>query len=355
MADIQWLADTITCHSWNADRSKVALCPNTNEVQIYKKEGEDYVLESTLSEHDQTVTGIDWGAKTNRIVTCAQDRNAYVWTFEQGRWKPMLVILRINRAATSVKWSPNENKFAVGSGAKSVSICYFEEDNNWWVSKHIKKHKSTVLELDWHPNNVLLATASSDFKARVVSTFIKGVDDKPPPTPFGDKLPFGVVLAEYPASGWVHSVSWAPSGNVLCFVSHDSTVTFIDVTNGAPGETQLIRVKELPFICCQFVNETTCICAGYTPHPVKFVNKAGTWSYAGSMDEKKVAAAQGNMSAMNVFKNKVETGQDAGIAKLDTRHQNTILQIRGFQKAGANFNSVTTVGADGRLVFWKQV
>ena len=37
----------------------------------------------------------------------SQDRNAYVWTFTDSKWKPALVILRINRAATIVKWSPN--------------------------------------------------------------------------------------------------------------------------------------------------------------------------------------------------------------------------------------------------------
>lgn len=37
-----------------------------------------------------------------------QDRNAYVWVYseEEKAWKPSLVILRINRAATCVKWSP---------------------------------------------------------------------------------------------------------------------------------------------------------------------------------------------------------------------------------------------------------
>lgn len=36
-----------------------------------------------------------------------------------------------------------------------------------WVSKHIKKPiRSTVLSLDWHPNNVLLAAGSCDFKCR---------------------------------------------------------------------------------------------------------------------------------------------------------------------------------------------
>ena len=71
-----------------------------------------------LNQHDLLVTGIDWAPKTNRIVTCSADRNAYVWNLDaDGTWKHTLVLLRINRAATCVKWSPEENKFAVGSGA----------------------------------------------------------------------------------------------------------------------------------------------------------------------------------------------------------------------------------------------
>lgn len=33
-----------------------------------------------------------------------------------------------------LSWSfslPAENKFAVGSGAKTVCICYYEQENNW--------------------------------------------------------------------------------------------------------------------------------------------------------------------------------------------------------------------------------
>ena len=38
-----------------------------------------------------------------------------------------------------------ENKFAVGSGQKLVAVCFFDPENNWWSSKHIKKgFKSTV-------------------------------------------------------------------------------------------------------------------------------------------------------------------------------------------------------------------
>ena len=39
----------------------------------------------------------------------------------------------------------SEDKFAVGSGARLISVSYYEEDNDWWVSKHIKKPiRSTV-------------------------------------------------------------------------------------------------------------------------------------------------------------------------------------------------------------------
>lgn len=79
------------------------------------------------------LTGVDWAPDSNRIVTCGADRNAYVWTLKEGTWKPTLVILRINRAARCVKWSPQENKFAVGSGSRLISICYFEQENDWWA------------------------------------------------------------------------------------------------------------------------------------------------------------------------------------------------------------------------------
>ena len=112
-----------------------------------------------------------------------------------------------------------EDKFAVASGAKLVSICYFEKDNDWWVSKHIRKHDSTVFKVDWHPNNVLLATASADNNARVVSAFIRGVDKKPGDTAYGARLPFGELFATYPARGWMHAVKWSPSGDYIAFCS----------------------------------------------------------------------------------------------------------------------------------------
>ena len=75
---------------------------------------------------------------------------------------------------------------------------------NRWVSKHIKKPiRSTVLSLDWHPNNVLLACGCADFKARVFSAYIKDVDDKPESTCWGKKMTLGNLMEEFasPAVG----------------------------------------------------------------------------------------------------------------------------------------------------------
>ncbi len=55
--------------------------------------------------------------------------------------------------------------------------------------------------LDWHPNNVLLASGSSDFKARVFSAYIKEVDEKPAATNWGKKMTFGNSMAEYSNGG----------------------------------------------------------------------------------------------------------------------------------------------------------
>lgn len=56
-------------------------------------------------------------------------------------------------------------------------MCYFEVENDWWVSKHIKKPiRSTVTALDWHPNNMVLATGTADFRVRLFNVHMKEVD-----------------------------------------------------------------------------------------------------------------------------------------------------------------------------------
>merc|ERR1712212_565292 len=251
----------VSCHSFNKDRTKVAISPNDHTIQIFAKNKAKWELETTLTEHHQAVSGIDWAPDSNRIVSCGADKNAYVWVEQDGKWKPTLVILRINRAATCVKWSPNENKFAVGSGARLISVCYFEAENDWWVSKHIKKPiRSTVTTLDWHPNNYLLAAGSSDFKTRIFSAYIKEIEEKPEPCAWGKKMNFGNCMQEFSgggSGGWVHSVSFDASGNRLAWVGHDSTVYV--TRGGAEVHSGLLRTTSLPFLTCEWAGPNSLV------------------------------------------------------------------------------------------------
>lgn len=345
------LAVCINSHAWNGDKTKVAVCPNNNEVRIYVRKGAEFELESTLTEHDSLVTGIDWGKTTNRIVTCSQDRNAYVWTLESNNtWKPTLVILRINRAATSVKWSPKEDKFAVASGAKCLCVCYFEKDNNWWVSKHFKQEvESTVTYLAWHPNNILIAAGGTDNIVRVVSGFVSGIDNRKDVaggTPFGSKLPFGTLAATFKSNGWVKSVKWSPSGNRLAWICHDATTHFLECATTDHKE-QVITQAFLPFQDLEFLDEDRVVAVGHDSNPTLFTF-AGTWKLDRQLDGKKGTAKQVG-TAKTFFQDKATLGSEEGAAdrNLDTQHQNAITVIHRLDQ-----NSFSTSGLDGNLAVW---
>ncbi|KAH8926234.1 actin-related protein 2/3 complex, subunit 1 [Atractiella rhizophila] len=366
----QFSFSPLTTHAFNADHSMVAISSNSDELQIHRKSGNGWTLADTLTEHDKLITSVDWAPHTNRIVTCSQDRNAYVWNpvvdpaTGQQKWSPSLVLLRLNRSATYVQWSPNEEKFAVASGARTVAVCQYDTENDWWVARHIKKPiRSTVLALDWHPNSILLATASADSKARVFSAFLKGSDQKPAPTNWGDKLPFHTLCAEYstPSGGWVHGVAFSPSGEALAFTGHDSTISIAY----AGGGVQVVDLHSLPVLSLVFVTETSLVGAGHDCQPYLFQADANyTWTLAGTLDvnqsksggARTAAAGRLNNEAFNLFKSADSRGANMYAAPeetaLATTHQNTITAVKFYSGTREAVAQVSTSGVDGRLVVW---
>ncbi|PFH54242.1 hypothetical protein AMATHDRAFT_135425 [Amanita thiersii Skay4041] len=379
--EVSSLAQTpVTAHAFSPDRTQLAASLNSNGVQIFSRSGADWIPSETLSEHDKLITSIDWAPNTNRIVTASQDRNAYVWQetpdLETGKliWKPTLVVLRINRAATYVRWSPKEDKFAVASGARAICICSFDSENNWWVSKQLKKPiRSTVLSVDWHPNNVLLAAGSADMKARVFSAYIKEVDERPAPSVWGSKLPFNTLCGEYssPSGGWVHSVGFSPSGDVLAFVSHDSSINV--VYPGGPT-VYSVRMPTLPLVTLAWLSENSLVAAGHDCQPLVFLGSEGGWQLGGSLDDTsgpKTEAARpmgsspvvGRLKAgaFATFRDADSRGQStlgsgSGSSTTDTKlltlHQNTITSVRPYEHDGVQVTKVSTTGVDGMLVVW---
>jgi len=363
----------VSFHAFSADGKQAAVSKNDDAVYIYNTNGSadagtwDQV--QVVTEHGGHVSGIDWSPKSNLIVTCGHDRNAYVWKWEdkEKAWKPTLVILRINRAATCVRWSPKGDKFAVGSGAKCVPVCHFEQGQNWWISKMIKKHKSSVLDIAWSPNQKFLVTGSSDFKCRIFSAFIEGIDsnDDDGKTSLFDKNnskanQFGEILFEFDeAKAWVQGVAWSPNGLQIVFAGHGSTLTWATLNGGGKPEMQTIYQKTLPTTIVNFMDDNTVVAIGFDNNPTVYEKSGSQWAEKRQLDscggEKKAApaAAGSAATARGVFQDRDTRGQTGAAAGLKeeppikTIHQNLILdcKIRGPKK-------FSTSGVDGRIVQW---
>jgi actin related protein 2/3 complex subunit 1A/1B len=353
----------IVSHAWGPDKKQLAVAPNSEEVFIYDSPGQDatkYEKKHILTEHEGFVSALDWSK--SGLVTCGHDRNAYVWEFDakEDTWKPTLVVLRINRAATDVKWSPCGKKFAVASGAKCIPICHYEKSNHWWISKMIKKHKSTVTSLAWSPNSKFILSGCTDFKARINSAYIEDLDpaeDDGSGEIFPKWNAFGETLAEFDCKGWVNAVAWAPGGKVIAFAGHSSTLSFVELKAGAAPEVRTISFQGLPFLDIAFMDDSTLIGVGFDNNPAVFKGSGGDWKFVEYVDKEQKAGAgpAKKASAFSKWADADKKGASmadggAGVELPDppTRHKNTITNLRFI---GAK--EFTTSGIDGRVLFWK--
>lgn len=255
-----------------------------------------------------------------------------------------------------------------------------------------KPIRSTITTLAWHPNSVLLAAGSTDSHARVFSSFIKGVDARPEPTAWGERLPFNTVCGEFlnDSAGWIHSVVFSPSGDALAFASHDSSITVVypSAPEQPPRAMLSISSQLLPFTSLIWNGENEIIAAGYVsssicvPHALaesfqdceayRLQGDEQGWALAGSMEKKERPGLAGarEESALHMFRQMDLKGKVKDDTQLKTVHQNTINTIRVYEEAGGAVskfssmflvvsescadlaNKLTASGVDGRVVIW---
>jgi len=356
------IVQAIVAHAWSPDGSQLAIAPNSAEVYIYatpSKNPDTWEKKFVLTEHEGFVSALDWNAK-GQLVTCGHDRNAYVWEYDakENDWNPTLVILRINRAATHVRWSPSGLKFAVASGSKVVPVCTYEKSNNWWVSKMIKAHKSTVTSVAWSPDSKLVATGSTDFKARICSAFMEEIDSAEDPYGYADMFPqlnqFGEHLMEYGNSkGWVNNAIFNPNGLGLVYAGQGATLHFVDLKGKS---TQDVNHKELAYLDMGFLNANTLVCVGFDCIPVVYTHSSDKWVLSKALDSNvnkadSKAAGTAAAAARNRFQAADTRGAQFGSDVAEdtfTRHKNVITGVR--IRSATEF---TTSGVDGRVLWWK--
>ena len=74
--------ESISCHAWNGDRTMVAVCPNNHELHIFGKcDTPKWERLHIFNQHDLVISGVDWNAKTNKIVTCSHDRYVEILSY----------------------------------------------------------------------------------------------------------------------------------------------------------------------------------------------------------------------------------------------------------------------------------
>ena len=78
----------IQSHAWSGDRQRMVVAHGGKEALVYRQEQGAWQESGRLDQHDLTITSIDWAPQSNMIVTCSQDRNAYVWVPSQDeQWR----------------------------------------------------------------------------------------------------------------------------------------------------------------------------------------------------------------------------------------------------------------------------
>jgi actin related protein 2/3 complex subunit 1A/1B len=249
----------------------------------------------------------------------------------------------------------------VGSGAKAVPVCYYEEANNFWVSKMIKEHASTVCAVAWHPSAPVVATASTDFRCRVFSAFLKNLDPKDSTTPWGPAAKFGTLLYTFEAHGWVLDVAFSADGGTLALCAQNSSVSFIDVAAAASGSAtaaQTLRLSELPLTKLLFLADGTLVGAGHCFSPLVFRRANGVWLLPGKLlPSKSLQKEESGISATRrMFQSHASTGRTESAdtsAALETVHQFPVCGLQHFNSTIAGSPAEFTSSAlDGKIVGW---
>lgn len=343
--------DVVSCHAISQDGQVLALCPNNEDVVIFRLIGDEFQRTDVLREHTQLVTGLDWSCE-GKLVSASEDRTAYVWNFDedQQRWRCELVELKAPKAATCVAWAPNGRRFAVGLSSKDTAVCYYEPAVECWVALKVGKSKAAVTALSWHPTSEFLATGSTDRKCAVYQVSESAMLPAPPKSPFGDLQ----VMSFMDAGSWVNFVAFSPRGQFLAFGGQDAAVRFKDLSAGPDSAVQVLRWKSLPFLRGVFLGDKHFVACGFDCIPVLYQNSGESWQVIGSLDigQSPVAAPSGAFdAARSRFRNSssgISSGGQKAAEREPTLHSNTITGCGSLP--GLRFS---TSGLDGQVVVWQ--
>ncbi|CAJ1335366.1 unnamed protein product [Effrenium voratum] len=332
--------EVVSCHALSADEQLLALCPNSEDIVIFRLVSEKYQRVAVLSKHSQRVSGLDWSCH-GRLLSVSEDRTAFVWEQDsQGTWRSSNVELKAPRAALCAAWAPDGERFAVGLSSKDTALCHWEPEVSCWVAWKVGKSKAAITAVAWHSSSQYLATGSTDRHCMVYDVSLAEEGRSPS---------FGTPQVTEDAAAWINAIAFS-NGNVLAFACQDATLRFKALSGGRDAPVQLLRWRGLPFLCLAFVGRSQLVACGFDYVPVLFLQNEGTWQVAGSLDAGPAtpSAASGMRDSFDEARKRFRGSTSGKVDATSSWHSNTITSC-----CPLGDGRFSTSALDGTVLVWE--
>lgn len=352
--------NSISVAAINATGTQIAFSPNNHRVFIATcdptKDCATWTITHALdSAHSQPISGIAWHGETNKILTCAHDRTAFVWDLDEAaspkRWVPTVVMLDavMTKGCTDCAFSPTGERIIIASAHAAVAVGKYSKSLLWYTCKFCTPHAASVTTLAPHPtDDKVLVSGSTDSTVRFTC-----IDTGKPKA--GEPA-FGQELQRFNVGAWVLSVAFVPSGTTVVAALHSSQIVFFSgATVGEWAKTFTLSTSGLPFRRLAALSDTAIVAAGFDFYPAKIEQKSGAaWKITTEGKLPKAAAAELSETekARLRFQNEATLGQKDAVELPKTRHSNTISAVIGLPASSKPY-AFMTCSVDGRVECWK--
>ena len=246
-----FLVEGISHFCFNNNFTQVKKKKKNHIIEIYKieniKDFSSYKLLYTLSIHNQYISGLDWHSKTNKILSCSYDKTSFISSYDKNKKNYISenVIVSTKLGYLTCSWNNRGDKFVLGSSNRQLIIGYFNKENNWWIGKNIKCHKSSVTCAKISPNNLFVISGSIDMKVYISSCYIKDIDEQFITNDIKNLIKdFGIVIYEFNMNSWVNCVNF--NENDIGYAASQNSL-FV-VLNYKSDKNYIVKLKHSPFV-----------------------------------------------------------------------------------------------------------
>ena len=359
-----FLLEGISCLCFNKDFTQCALSKKDNVIYLYEikdfKKPETWVEKEKLNSHVQYISGLDWNAKTNKILSCSYDKTCNIWSLENGRWTPSLLVTTTKLGFLTCSWNDRGDKFCLGNSNKELFISYYDFKTNWWACHHKKLHSSSVVTCKISPNSLFVISGSTDNTIVISSCYMPDIDD-PYLTDAEKSMAKKIFTAVYKidASSWITAVNFISSSLALA-ATQEGLIHVVDFVNDKKSE---IKCAHSPVTMMVKRDENSFLVVCYDRNIYLYENKDGNWAVKKTLTEGETVN-KGSASKSSA----IGSGSGSGVAEALKKFQKSMFQkkdslaITTVQKTNLHSslissvsvkdNEMMTTDLSGFIKFW---